>query len=70
MGKVIQLKPAADPDEVLKLAKGEYDDVLVMGYDKDNRLQVRSSLGLTHSDILWMIETFKHRLVRGDYGVY
>lgn len=67
MGKVINLNPALTPDEVLKESAGEYKDVLVIGYNKDGVLDVRCNYGVTGERALFMLEQFKHKLMRGDY---
>jgi hypothetical protein len=55
-------------DNVLEQAMGVYDQVLVIGYDKDGNLEARATLGLKDGgDILWLVETFKHKLMNGDY---
>lgn len=56
-----------DPDVVLKRAVGGYKQVIVMGYDKDGKFDARASLDLTLSDILWLLEHLKFRLLYGDY---
>jgi hypothetical protein len=53
-------------DNVLDAAKGELTDCLVIGYDNNEDLYV----ACTHGDkaqILLMINTFKHKLLNGDY---
>ena len=30
---VVKLRPAEDPDEVLEAAKGQYDQVLILGWN-------------------------------------
>ncbi len=68
MDNVTQLRPADNPDTVLEKAKGELESVLIIGYDKEGCLDVRASLNIDHSDILWMIERFKQKLICGDYS--
>ena len=58
---------AKNPDYVLKQAIGQYQDVLILGWTKEGELDARASLELKHSDILWLIELFKHNLVSGEY---
>ena len=70
MSNVISLitKDAAkDPNVVLEGAKDDYNSVLVIGWDKEDNLSIRSTLGLNASECLWLIEVFKHKLVAGDY---
>jgi len=64
MAEVIKLRPAEDPDEVLKAAaNGIYDEVLVIGWTKEGAMQMRSSLGLEAGDILLLIEIAKKMLL-------
>ncbi|RLC00789.1 MAG: hypothetical protein DRH90_17650 [Deltaproteobacteria bacterium] len=65
----ISRNAASDPDFVLDKCKGAYQDVLIIGWDKEGRLDVRSNMGMTPRDALWMVEQFKQKLVRGDYSV-
>lgn len=60
---------ADDPDNVLLQAIGEYQDVLIIGWDKDGELDVRSSTYFADSgNVLWAVEAFKHSLLSGDYS--
>jgi len=62
-------KDAADnPDNVLERAIGEYDKVFVLGYNKDDYLDARASTNMKQSDLLWLIEQFKHSMISGEYG--
>ena len=59
---------AKDPDAVLEQALGQFSDVLVIGWDKDGMLDARATLGLKDGgDMLWLIESFKRKLLDGDY---
>lgn len=71
MGDVVKIFPhgaAMDPDEVLERAKGQMQNVLVIGYDQDGSLDVRADLGLSRREMIWMVDNFKHKLLSGDYG--
>ena len=70
MGMVIDFIPGAAryPDAVLEQAKGQYDAVMVLGYDYAGKLNVRATLNLNHAEILFLIETFKLKLLSGEYG--
>lgn len=50
---------ARDPDNVLRQAIGEYDSVLVLGWNKEDVLEARSSTNLKMNEVLWIIEEFK-----------
>lgn len=38
-----------------------------MGYNEHGNFDARASTNIASNDILWMIETFKIKLLRGDY---
>ena len=60
---------AKDPDNVLEQAMGQYSEVLVIGWDKDDDFDVRATLGLSDGgDVLWLIETFRHKVMSGDFA--
>jgi hypothetical protein len=59
---------ALDPDAVLSQAIGQYDSVIVLGWDKEGELDARASLNLDQADIHWLISVFKHKLLNGDYS--
>ncbi|WP_033931788.1 hypothetical protein [Vibrio cholerae] len=64
MSNVVGIGNAAiDPDNVLEIAKGNYESVIVLGYDKDGYLDGRASTNLTRENILWLLEQFKHKYV-------
>lgn len=67
--KIVRLYSASETnaDSVLDTAQGAYDSVLVIGWDKQGLLDAAASSNLKHSDILWLIESFKMRLMAGDY---
>lgn len=58
---------AEDPDAVLEQAVGHYQDVFVLGWDKDGHLDARATLSMNAAEILWMLEKFKAKLLAGDY---
>ena len=55
------------PDNLLREAMGNYDDLLMLGYNKNGELDIRCSSGIEKAHIVWMIEFFKVKLLRGDY---
>ena len=59
MSDVVKLYPAADPDEVLRQAIGQYDSVVVIGWNKDGAFSGRSSLNIEVAEILLLVEIFK-----------
>ena len=55
-------------DEALENAKGEFQDVLMVGWGVDGELTVFSSSGLTRADsINFIISKLQHGLLAGDY---
>lgn len=70
MGEVIKIYPegsAKNPDAVLEQAIGKYDQAFIIGYDKDGRMDVRASTNMSCRDILWLLESFKSKMLNGDY---
>jgi len=60
---------AKEADNVLEQAIGVYGEVLILGYDKDGEFDFRATLGLKDGgDVLWLVESFKARLMAGDFG--
>ncbi|MOA62277.1 hypothetical protein D3C78_1876430 [compost metagenome] len=71
MAEVIKFYPkdaAKEPDAVLEQAIGQYESVFMIGYDKDGHLDVRASTNINHADILFLIESFKYKMLNGDYS--
>ena len=60
---------AKNPDNVLEQAVGVYDQVFVIGYDKDGQLDVRSSTNFQVREIFFALEAFKFKVLNGDYDV-
>ena len=58
-------KAAENPDNVLEQAKGEYENVVIIGYDSEGRIDARASTNLNRMQILWMIEAFKSNTLMG-----
>ena len=71
MSGVVKFYPAdaaKDPDNVLEQAMGRYSEVLIVGWDKDGDFDARASLGLSDGgDMLWLIESFKAKLMGGEF---
>jgi len=70
MSNVTKLYPkdaGKDPDNVLERAIGNYDEVLILGWDKDGQLDARANLDMTAREINWIIDIFKAKLLNGDY---
>lgn len=56
-----------EPDTVLEKAKGVYTSVLIIGWDMDGNLDVRSTTNLNAPDLLFLSSAFSHNLLSGDY---
>ena len=56
------------PDELLERAKGVYQNVVIIGYDKEGGLNVRSDSDTRYKDALFMVSSFQHKLLNGDYN--
>lgn len=55
-------------DNVLEQAMGNYDELLLLGWDKEGFLDARATLGLKDGgEVLWLLEKFKTKLMLGDY---
>ena len=73
MSKIESIYPANDFNHVMEKAKGSYSAAIIIGYDKDGRLDVRGG-GMIDGkqpaakDWLFMVESFKQKLVNGDYS--
>lgn len=66
--KLYPKNSAENPDNVLEQAVGEYESVLILGYDKEGDLDIRASTNTTQERILWMMESFKQKMINGDYS--
>ena len=56
-----------DANTVLEQAKDNYGSVLVIGWDNDGCLDVRSTNNLDQKDCLYLSKMFTHKLLSGDY---
>ena len=57
-----------DSDTVLNEAVGNYTSVLVIGWDKEGFLDVRSTNNLDQKDCLYLSQMFSNKLLNGDYA--
>ena len=69
MGEIVKIHAAKDPDHVLTKAIGEFETVVILGYGADGMLDVRTSTNMCHREILWVLDTFRHKLLNGDYSL-
>ena len=59
---------AQDPNIVLEAAKDQFESLVIIGWDKHERLDARATLNLTAAEIYWMISVFAQKLISGDYA--
>lgn len=59
---------AKDPNVVLEEAKDQFESLVIIGWNRDETLDARATLNLTASDINWLIDVFKQKLLMGDYS--
>lgn len=62
-----EIQPDRDADNVLKGAVGQYESVVIIGFDLDGEFDAQASLNMTQAQILWLVEQFKMKLLNGDY---
>lgn len=71
MGEVIDFpgwtKIPIEPDKVLQGAIGKFEQVLVLGIDKDDNVIACSSTP-DAKEWLFVCGQFQHKLFRGDFG--
>jgi hypothetical protein len=68
---IVKLYPhnaALNPDVVLEQSAGVYEEVLVIGYNKDGALDARASLNFDMKSIFFALEAFKHQVLSGAFG--
>ena len=58
--------PELSADDVLERAKGKLGEVLIIGYDHDGVLDVRST-NTTAANAAFMTQQFLSKLYNGDY---
>lgn len=63
MSNVTKLRPAEDPDEVLEAAKGQYEQVLIIGWNTHGNMDVRATLGLEASECIYLMRMFEHAIL-------
>ena len=61
MNNIIDLPNTQTADELLNEAKGNLQDVLIVGYDRDGDFYLLTDLADTES--LWLLETAKKQLM-------
>ena len=67
---VVKLYPANSAekaDNVLEQAVGDFEEVLLIGWDHNGELDARATLGLDVGKLLVLMEVFKANLIGGAY---
>ena len=59
-----------EPNKVLDAAKDNYTSVLIIGWDNEGYLDVRSTNNLDQKDCLYLAQMFTNKLLNGDYAPY
>ena len=71
MADIVKFYPkdaAKNPDAVLEQAVGVYDQVFVIGYNKDGDLDVRGTSNFTMKELFFALDAFKFMVLNGEYG--
>ena len=65
MSKVVNLFPEvkSDPNSLLENAKDQYNEVLVIGWDKNGSLSARCTSNFKTEEMVYMVELFKNNLL-------
>jgi len=65
MSNIIKLAPeAADADDILEDAKGNFKELIIIGWDKrDDFLRAMSSSSLSSADTIFLMKLFETALV-------
>ena len=70
MSNVISLLPQeATADEVLDECKGEFEQILVLGWTEEGMMSAKSTSSLDVKEIIYMIEVFKSVVISAGHEV-
>jgi len=70
MSNVIRLMPEeATANEVLETCKDEFEQVLIIGWTKEDLMSAKSTSNLDVKDIIYMVEVFKSVLITAGHDV-
>jgi predicted porin len=50
------------------LTVGNYNEIVILGWDKDGYLDLRVTSGTTIPGLLWLLELTKAKLINGDFS--
>lgn len=66
MSNVITLFPSKSPNEVLENAKGNFKDVIVIGFNEEGFLVSIRSMGLSRAEVILALEMYKADMLSGE----
>ena len=67
---VISLMPVqATADEVLEDCKGQFDQLLALGWAKDGSLVAKATSAMDVKETVYLLETFKHAVIQAGYHI-
>ena len=70
MSNVISLLPEeATADEVLDECKGEFEQILVLGWTEEGMMSAKSTSSLDIKEIIYMIEVFKSVVISAGHEI-
>ena len=64
---VVKIYPgnaAKNADNVIEQSIGEFESILMIGYDKEGHLDVRASTNIDRANLLWLVEQAKSLILR------
>ena len=61
--KIINIKK--DANDVLEMSKDNYEEVLILGYNKEGYLTITRDTKLTKSQTFLLVEQFKNHILNG-----
>ena len=67
---VVNLFKTEEPisaDEVLELSKGRFQDIMILGYDKEGRMSFTASEDLTWAEVTFAMQVFLNGVYSGEY---
>lgn len=65
---IVPIIPCLDPDNVLENAKGNYENVLLIGWDKAGNFDCRHGGDATLTEAFYRASLFCHKVMNGDYN--
>tara|TARA_R110002020_G_C15702112_1_gene721022 strand:- start:38 stop:256 length:219 start_codon:yes stop_codon:yes gene_type:complete len=70
MSNVIRLMPEeATANEVLETCKDEFEQVLIIGWTREDLMSAKSTSSLDVKDIIYMVEVFKSVLITAGHAI-